>query len=80
MDVHPDTDCFDNPSSDFASNMPVLDTLVPQGCEEDPNWDLDASIWTTLKDPEDAKATDWPKASNKKHKNEPTIASSKHMG
>jgi gag-polypeptide of LTR copia-type len=37
------------------------------GFKDDPNWDSDMSIWATLKDPED-KATDYPKASNRKHK------------
>jgi hypothetical protein len=42
--------------------MPVPDTSMPPGWEDDPNWDSDASIWATLRGPGDTKA------SSKKHK------------
>jgi hypothetical protein len=57
MDVHPETDCFNNPSGNFADDLPIPDMLMPPGWEHDPNWDSDMSIWATLKGPEDAKAS-----------------------
>jgi hypothetical protein len=54
----------------LTNNVSIPNMLVPLGFKEDP-WDSDVSIWAMRKDPEDAKATDWPKASNKKHKKQP---------
>jgi hypothetical protein len=68
MDLHPEMDCFEGPSGDFTDDVPVPDTLMPPGWDDDPNWDSDTSIWTTLKVPEDTEDTDQPKASSKKCK------------
>jgi hypothetical protein len=63
MDAHPKADHFDNLSGDFADNVPVPDTSMPQGWEHNPNWDSDASIWEQMNGPGDAT-----KASSKKRK------------
>jgi hypothetical protein len=68
MDVHPETDHFDDPSGDFTDEVPIPDMPMPPGWDADPNWDSDTLIWVRLKGPEDAEATDWPKASSKEHK------------
>jgi hypothetical protein len=60
IEVHPGMDRFDNPSKNIThkSSIPGISHIL--GFEDNPNWDSD-----TLQDPEDAKVTDHPKASNR---------------
>jgi hypothetical protein len=69
VDVHPEMDRFDDPSGNFADNVPVPDMSMPPGWEHDSNWDSEASIWATLKGPEDTKASS-KKCKNQAHNSE----------
>jgi hypothetical protein len=43
MEMHPKTDCFNDPSGNFANDVPDTDTSMPAGWEDDPNWGSEAS-------------------------------------
>jgi hypothetical protein len=58
-------DHFDDPSDNFTHELSVPCMLNVLGC-----WDM--SIWTMLKDAEDAEAMYHPKTSNKKCKKQET--------
>jgi hypothetical protein len=57
MTVHPEMDCFDNPSDNIAHKLSIPSISHVLGFKDDPNWDSDTSIWATLKNPEDTKVT-----------------------
>jgi hypothetical protein len=44
MEIPPGMDRYNNPSYDFANNVPNEDTAMPAGWEHDPNWDSDTSV------------------------------------
>jgi hypothetical protein len=71
MRVHPEMDHFDDPSDNFPHESSIPSMLIVLGFKDNPNWDSDTSIWRMLKDTDDAKVMDHPKASNKKHKKQP---------
>jgi hypothetical protein len=62
MEMHPEMDCLNDPSGNFANDEPDADMSMPAGWEQDPNWDSDASIWAQMDGPGGVT-----KASGKKH-------------
>jgi hypothetical protein len=63
LEIPPETDRYNDPSYDFANNVPNEDTVMPAGWEHDTNWDSDASVYDEMKGPGDSS-----KASEKKRK------------
>jgi hypothetical protein len=44
MEMHPEMDSFNNPSGNFTNNVLNVDTSMPTGWEDDPNWGSEASV------------------------------------
>jgi hypothetical protein len=63
IEMPPETDRFNNPSGSFANDVPDTDTPMPEGWENDPNWDSNVSVWDEMKGPGDVS-----NASGKKRK------------
>jgi hypothetical protein len=71
MEIPPGMDRYNDPSGGFVNDVPDEETTMPEGWENNPNWDSDASVYDKMKGPGDSTKASGKKRKKRAHDSEP---------